>query len=300
VKPTVSYAILAIGELGSMGLLALESIHKLGYSEIHAMADAPGKEWLLESFKDKEVSFKFYELPEAIGMTLHSFGNDKYTKFGESKFFQLMYLKWILISSVLQSDSLSDYVVFTDLDVLWGRSIEDCLDRVFSDENINLAGQLDWNTKSSQTSNYLCPGIMIWKKSESSVTMLKDIRSFHELKLRQDINFPDDKAINEWIRQGENQKKVTFLLPSEFVIGHRILDLLLHRSDFEVLKFRAFHADYCTGASRKLFRMKLISTSRIFQPFRYVASVLIICEKVVLLLIRLSTKASTAWSSKKP
>lgn len=285
-KPKISYAILAIGDLGSMGRLALASIHKLGYSEIHAMADASGKAWLLENFFDKGVIFKFYELPEVIGAKLNAYGHDKYSKFGESKFFQLMYLKWILISRVLESNPSVDYVVFTDLDVLWGRAIEDDLEKVFHNQEVNLAGQLDWNSNSPHNSNYLCPGIMIWRNSESSVTMLKDIKRFHELRLRQDINFPDDKAINEWIRQKENHKKVVFLSSSEFVIGHRILDLLLQRSDFELLKLRAFHANYCIGVRQKLFRMRLISIAKIFLPFRFVASLLITCEKVTLHLIR--------------
>jgi hypothetical protein len=100
---------------------------------------------------------------------------------------------------------------------------------------------------------------MIWKNSDSSISMVEDIRAFHEIKLLDDKNFPDDKAINAWMRIDNNHEKITFLSPNEFIIGHRLIALLAETSNYRLRNFKAFHANYCLGALRKRFRIKMLN-----------------------------------------
>jgi hypothetical protein len=280
-RKDINFAVLAIGNLGLLGEISLKSISQIHYQRIHAMADVPGKTWLQKQALLMNLDIEFHEPPKAIAKTLDQFGNDYYSQFGESKFFQLMYLKWILIERALKSAPDIDFLVFTDLDVLWRRSIDDCIDDIFSDVEINVAGQSDWNNKLELPSKFLCPGIMLWRNSTSSLQTLERIREFHQTKISQNINFPDDKAINEWMHIDDNIKSVALLSPHEFVIGHRILEILRGKSEFKIRNFRAFHANYCSGSSRKILRLGLLSLSSKSYPFRFVALGLIVCEIAV-------------------
>ena len=119
---------------------------------------------------------------------------------------------------------------------------------------------------------------MLWKNSTASLRTLERIKEFHQTKISQNIDFPDDKAINEWMHIDDNIKSVALLSPHEFVIGHRILEILRGKSEFKIRDIRAFHANYCTGSGRKILRLKLLSLSSKSYPFRFVALALIVCE----------------------
>ena len=289
-KQDTHFALLVIGDLGEMGSLSLKSITDLGYQNIHVMADQPGKEWIVNQAEQMRLFPKLYDLPNDIAYRLSQFDTDYYSEFGNSKFFQLMYLKWILIVEVLKVTPKGCFVVFSDLDVLWSNLIEDGLEYYFSNSRVNMAGQLDWNTKSIESENYLCPGIMIWKNSDSSITMVEDIRAFHETKLLDDKNFPDDKAINSWMRIDKNHEKITFLSPNEFIIGHRLIALLAETSNFRLKNFKAFHANYCLGAVRKRFRIKMLNLVLKFPILRFFAAGLILADIAIVKLRQTSPK----------
>lgn len=285
-RKEINVGILAIGNLGLLGSLSLKSIRNLGSKKIHAMADQPGRIWLQKQVKKLNLEVEFYEPPVEIAKKLDGFESENYSKFGEAKFFQLMYLKWILIESALKSDPDIDFLIFTDLDVLWNHSLEDCVDDIFSQADTSVAGQLDWNSKLDGSSKFLCPGIMIWRNSSTSLMTLEEIRKFHLKKILQNSDFPDDKAINAWMSKDQNVDRITFLSPKEFVIGHRILELLMEKNDFEVRRYRAFHANYCKGPARKILRIKLVSLSTNHKSFRFVALFIIFTEMVITRLIR--------------
>jgi hypothetical protein len=289
-KQDIHFALLVIGDLGEMGNLSLKSITDLGYQNIHVMADQPGKEWIINQAEQIRLFPKLYDLPNDIAYRLSQFHTDNYSEFGNSKFFQLMYLKWILIVEVLKATPKGCFVVFSDLDVLWSNSIEDGLENYFSNSRVNMAGQLDWNTKSIESKKYLCPGIMIWKNSNSSISMIEDIRGFHEIKLLKDKDFPDDKAINSWMQIDQNHEKIIFLSPHEFIIGHRLIALLAETSHFRLKNFKAFHANYCLGAVRKRFRIKILILVSKFPSLRFFAAGLILADIAIVKLRQTSLK----------
>jgi hypothetical protein len=289
-KQDIHFALLVIGDLGEMGSLSLKSITDLGYRNIHVMADQPGKEWMVNQAEQMRLSPKLYDLPIDIACRLSSFHTDYYSDFGNSKFFQLMYLKWILIVEVLKATPKGCFVVFSDLDVLWNNSIEDSLEFYFSNSRVNVAGQLDWNTESVEIKKYLCPGIMIWKNSDSSISMVEDIRGFHETKLLDDKNFPDDKAINSWMQIDKNHEKITFLSPNDFIIGHRLIALLAETSNFRLKNFKAFHANYCVGEVRKRFRIKMLNSVLKFPNLRFFVAGLILADIAIVKLRQTSPR----------
>ena len=287
------FAILAFGELGESSRISLDSILKIHDSTICVAGDSLGLTWVRKNLSASQTrQLCTHQIPEKdlLELNLLPTRYSTYSNFGQERFIKLTTFKWFLISDILQRHPNLDYVIFSDLDVLWNNSIEDSLEFYFSNSRVNVAGQLDWNTESVEIKKYLCPGIMIWKNSDSSISMVEDIRGFHETKLLDDKNFPDDKAINSWMQIDKNHEKITFLSPNDFIIGHRLIALLAETSNFRLKNFKAFHANYCVGEVRKRFRIKMLNSVLKFPNLRFFVAGLILADIAIVKLRQTSPR----------
>lgn len=234
------------------------------------MADSSGFEYLSRVNKSlsREANICLHPIPSKLNWVLDSEqSSDSYSTFGESKFFRLMHLKWEIILQSIREENESDFVVFTDLDVVWKKRPMNPFRRNEYNEE-TFAIQKDFSPKGRE---FYCPGIMFWKRESASIGVLKDIQAFHR-DLMKDGNIPDDKALNMWLKDKANFSKMVALSEFDYIIGHRIPYLLAGTRNFRLERFTAFHANYVSGLERKIRIMEYAMLSP-WQIFRRISAI---------------------------
>ena len=239
------------------------------------MADSSGFEYLslVQKTLGQKLDICLHPIPNHLSWVLDRENSDnQYSNFGESKFFRLMHLKWEIIFQAASEIGGSDFVVFTDLDVIWKKRpinpfpTNDGVEKHF-------AIQKDFSPHGRK---FYCPGIMFWKRDSLSLEILRNIQAFHR-SLMEKENIPDDKAINIWLEDKDNFSKMVALSEYDYVIGHRILYLLAGVRNFSLGRFTAFHANYVSGLEKKLKIMEyaLLTPRYISRRFQALSQLLI-------------------------
>jgi hypothetical protein len=166
----------------------------------------------------------------------------------------LMHLKWqVLIESISESKEIG-WVTFSDLDVFWKSSPSFEASKLQNQEK-SFAIQKDF----AKERIFYCPGIMIWNKDMLALDVLHEIQTFHEKLIKEDETIPDDKAINRWLIMNDNISRMFELDEYKFVIGHRILFLLLGQKKYKLKNLIAFHANYANGIDVKFRNLQTVS-----------------------------------------
>lgn len=248
----VVFACLAIGDLGIAGKLSLDSILKIPNFKLFVLADPAGRQWIEHSIEDKTTfasQLTILQINEEELRILNDLDiSSNYRPFGNPKFFRLMYLKWEALRLAISLFPEEPWVVFTDLDVYWKKSPILSMEN-FEESNFQFAVQQDSVNHGDRV--YLCPGIMVWKTTDAARGALENIRQSHEMMLIENPTMPDDKALNVWSSMPENKDSYVLLSPYHFVIGHRLLHLLLSLRGFKHSNFIAYHANYTVGLTNK-------------------------------------------------
>jgi len=258
------YCVVAIGDPGLLGDFSLKSIVDTSPLKVCALVDDLGAAWI-EKFKVQNAgTICVHFIKDSYSWVLKDFKTETtFQDFGSDKFFRLMFLKWVILEECLSEIDINEYLIFSDLDVFWSKSLANQLEE-FSKSSALLALQND----STETREFYCPGIMIWKQSSATIELLRDIRDFHLNALSSEPLLPDDKAINRWLCTDEN-KKFLYALPKEkFVIGHRIFQLLREVEGFDLQELIAYHANYTLGSKLKLKRLIAVSQTRRYKSVR--------------------------------
>lgn len=259
------FCVLIVGDPGYLGRLSILSIFECSPSRVCALVDDLGNSWIDKLEHDFPVNVCRHLISEKHSWVLANFDSKlDYEIFGSSKFFRLMFLKWIVLQECMQEDHKGNYLIFSDLDVLWIKNLNSCLSD-FANSPARFALQDD----SSTLRQFFCPGIMIWKTSPAAKRTLSEIQNYHYKALMENPHLPDDKAINRWLLEGSNMGSM-FVLPNrEFVIGHRIYQLLLESSGFKLSKLVAFHANYSIGSSEKILKIQAVRKSLRINTLKY-------------------------------
>ncbi len=251
------FSILVIGKPSSEAFIGLRSIYSIQNVRVCALADEAGRIWCKEISDQYHWTICLHQIPTSYDWVLEEFKETTdYREFGDKKFFRLMFLKWVLVSQCLNEKQQTNFIVFSDLDVLWNKNPTGLVNEFAIDSSL-LALQDD----SNNSREYFCPGIMIWKVNYSSNKILEEIMEFHLKELQRDPYLPDDKALNKWIKTSNNRKYVFNLPANQFVIGHKFLNLLFDKDPYTINDICAFHANYTIGHHYKYLKMKLIERS---------------------------------------
>jgi hypothetical protein len=257
----IVFCCVAIGNLGEVGKLSLNSILSIFNSKIVVFVDTEGEKWIREAVAVSDLiikRFDFLRISEEEARILEKLDSSvEYRSFGNPKFFRLMYFKWVVLENAIKNHRDNPWVIFTDLDVYWAMSPELSLDS-FQRSNSLFAIQQD--AKSKKGAAFLCPGIMVWKTSTRASEILKSVRIYHEKLLQDNPIMPDDKALNLWVSKQRNADFLTKLNRHEYVIGHRLSALLLGLQGFRIRKVIAYHANYAIGLSSKSQLLHFAST----------------------------------------
>mgnify|MGYP006270670993 CR=1 FL=1 len=262
------FCAIVIGDLGKVGALSLSSISNLNDVDFCYMADSSGFNWVNSMVRDHDLKLKLchHPIPKKLNWLLEDFdSNSKYSNFGHAKFFRLMHLKWQIVFEALKENKSKNGVIFSDLDIYWRSFPESAFSSIISMEK-DFGIQKDWN---KERNIFYCPGIMIWSNTPTSISTLIEIQTFHRELMRINENLPDDKALNKWLLLGANINRILPLSEIEFVIGHRLPQLLLKLDGFSVQRMIAFHANYANGLTEKYSNLLTISQA-VSKDFRWI------------------------------
>ena len=264
INDKIGVSILIIGDLDEFASLSIETFRNLNSSRVCYVADELGELWLdRHRLKLNNITFCRHQSNEIVFEIL-SLGNEsKYESFGSQKFFTLMILKWLLILDIWNTHTTLEYVLFSDLDIVWRKSPR--IDDIFKNSRQILAIQDD---STSEGRTFYCPGIMIWKKTNQSQFMIKEIYDFQKDEISRGNIIADDKALNAFILKNQIEDLVGVLDKKLFVIGHRFPYLLSGVKEFSLRNYYAFHANYVSGGKLKLIYLRAVLVKP-YNPIRY-------------------------------
>lgn len=218
------------------------------------MANELGKTWVdsILNSVDKEVKVCFHNI--GVPLPLSS-GKNRYSNFGTNNFARSVLLKWELIQQSL-SENDSSFVVFSDLDVVWMQS-PDMGDIFFKDPTKLVAFQEDFSDKGSK----FCTGIMIWKNTAVACKILEDIQKYNLKLLETNPLATDENAVNSWAKRNTEKEFFYYLNRYQYVIGHKIISLILNLKPYSFKFFTAVHANYFLGLNQKFHILNLVLKS---------------------------------------
>lgn len=242
-------ALLVINKIDYLGDLALQSILRTTNAPIIVGYLDPGDVNGLRKYP----GVTFVQLKhEAAKIGVQSFEN--YQDYATESFFKLVQLKWPLFkqASVIFD---SEFVIYSDLDVIWIESPENYLHDVYEDnKEVNICIQ-DATFKGSTKA--LCMGFVSFRNNTRSEEILEECRQKHTNSLIQNPKMGDDGVITDYFN-GLTDKSDFFLLPQvSFPIG-LFSNAFEDRSPFIGLTATRpyiFHANYLVGAKRKAIMM---------------------------------------------
>lgn len=252
-----AFAIIAFGKLGKSARLSLNSILNTGISRICVAGDQSGMEWIESQIPEskREVMCP-HEIPKhsLLQLGLDWTSKDEYSSFGKERFIKLTTYKWYLLQNVLDKHIHLDYIIFSDLDVLWLKNPS--LKNFDSNSLSHLIAAIQDDTPVGAPAVHFCTGIMYWFNSSVSK---KSLRNLYEIQFHENSigNFtPDEPTFNDWFRSMGRPMHIETLNQDEFVIGHRFFRLLINKKLKDVT---AFHANYCVGEEAKYRRLRTIA-----------------------------------------
>lgn len=173
-----------------------------------------------------------------------------YKDFSQEEFFQLVQLKWILISKVMNISD-SKYVQYCDLDVLWISNPSNYIVETFNKHP--LAEILIQDASTDPSLPDLCMGYCAFRNSASTKQMLSELQLLHERLLGTNPFLGDDDVVTEYYRNSRDLRIIR--LPQvTFPVGNMGL-LYSGKSYFPGVKAPTpyiFHANFVIGARRKV------------------------------------------------
>jgi hypothetical protein len=262
-------SLLVVGDLGPVGLQSLSSMAVLDLHKICVISDDLGEAWLVQNVPDiHKEKLCFHSNPD-ISTILQRFENNTYyAGFGTNKFIEIMVLKWLLLLDIFRKHPLFQFVIYSDLDVIWATSPTEEV-QVFLNSAKPFAIQEDFNNKTGRI--FYCPGIMFWRNSTVSRDILKELVGIHNNSSSIGTPMPDDKVLNGLIVSKNLFLNLHVLPRNQFVIGHRIIDLVAQIRGFKLEDIICYHANYSTSERIKLSRMSasLLSKSQISKRSKF-------------------------------
>lgn len=228
--------------MGKLSRLAVESALKfssaqifIGYVNVRDIFNLP---------KNERIHY--------IELTSNSseFSGSSYLDYSTDAFFEVVQLKWDLISRVLTDEF--DFVVYSDLDVMWRLDINASLSSLFSEQDwVEIAVQ---DNSPSLDDLILCMGLFAIRNSEWSRNFLTECRSLHQEEASRRSRVGDDEIVTTLYHR-ENNASHIFLLPQAIFPTGNLIALSKKKRLFpnpQPHPFAMFHANYTVGLRRKI------------------------------------------------
>ena len=263
-----AFALIIFGKLGNSARISLNSILNTGVTRICIAGDESGLKWIERHVSESQKHILCsHEIPkhDLLNLKLDLSSINQYSIFGQERFIKLTTFKWYLLKSVLDTHDYLDYVIFSDLDILWLKNPSLKHPKSSSLNHTTVAIQDD--TPAGALEPHLCTGIMYWLNTNENIEILESLYSmqYHE-NLRGNL-IPDEPTFNKWFRSMAKPVNIESLNPRTFVIGHRFFQLLISKN-WPLKEVIAFHSNYVVGEKAKYRRLKTIEL-RMHQDWRW-------------------------------
>ena len=249
-----SVAILAFGELGLSAKTSLQSLRNIGPEEVFAICDESGEQWMRKNADPELMQILHVYRPQEndlIELNIHSNASTGYSEFGQERFIKLTTFKWDVIGHALETSN-SDWVIFSDLDVIWLRRPQ--IDYSLLPKGVKVLAQDD--TPGLQIPPHFCTGIIFWKTKCGAEDHSRELLKLQKTGILSGSLIPDEPIFNRYFSQSQaKQIQVQTLPRDQYIIGHRFFRTLLKANISGVV---AFHANYVVGETAKLRRLTAI------------------------------------------
>jgi hypothetical protein len=217
------------------------------------------------SLKNMRVKFLKIEVPENIEKASSTL-NSSYIDFSQNQFFQIVQLKWVLISELLRSNY--KYIIYSDVDVVWINNPIPGLEAFF-DKNSNIDIQIQSFTHAPEKVR-LCMGFIAIRNCKNITDFISICRKKHSEMLISNPKIGDDDVITELNSIEDYSKFIRELPQSTFPVGN-MLNLYSKRNLFPGLNSPEpyiFHANFVVGINEKLKLLQVLSKSRLNKKVR--------------------------------
>jgi hypothetical protein len=180
----------------------------------------------------------------------------EYSAFDESDFYRIVMNKWELL---LQSLPQYDFLIYSDIDVIW---IRDAGDEIYSIFSLN--GETDIIIQSfgeSESNPSLCMGFVAVRNSERANNFLKVCQAKHKALMVGNARVGDDDVATEVMRDLNYPQWLHRLSPVYFPVGN-LVSLFGKRQSFPGLQSPIpfiFHLNYVVGLENKRLMLRVIS-----------------------------------------
>lgn len=227
---------------------------------------------------------------EFIDLTIHAQNlgiqlkeSEEYLAFDEADFFNLVRLKWSLLSEILQSYEI---LIYTDLDVLWLDDVTIKVEEFFElNPEVSLLVQ-DASQDFPRTS--LCMGFAAFKKNFFTDKLIAECSILHTNAILRGVRYGDDNAISDFYESTIDKWRIAKLPQTLYPIGkfsNLALPFSLMRG-LEASPPKIFHANYVVGLDKKMRLLKLVERLLNLRTRRKVPRVIIIFKVLLQALLR--------------
>lgn len=180
-----------------------------------------------------------------------------YIAFDQEVFFELVMLKWRLISGLLIDYEL---VIYTDVDLLWFKDVSSNFRELFS-SNPSLQIVIQDFSRDLQDPR-LCMGLFAARRGDYSSVLIAECEALHDFQVRKLGNrFSDDDAISAIYKKRGFPKEIQKLPQVNFPVGN-LLNLFLPFGIFRGLRPDSpaiYHANNVVGLKKKQALLLLMS-----------------------------------------
>lgn len=204
-----------------------------------------------------------------------------YSAFDQDDFYQIVMNKWSLL---LQCLSNYDFLIYSDIDVIWLNDAGAVIHDIFLQEHEkDIAIQ---SFGSNESNPNLCMGFIGLRNSTRAKEFLNTCRDRHKALIAQNPRIGDDDVATLVMRESNYPSWLHKLSPVYFPVGN-ILNLFTSKSAFPGLTAPApfiFHLNYVVGLSNKRLMLKVLAKRN---PLWKIESKLTLQWKIILGLKRI-------------
>jgi hypothetical protein len=248
-------------------LLVINKIAELPQVAIRSVLNNSNADVIVGYLNNEDI----YSLPKSPRITylrldtlLDEEITGEYRDFSETIFYQIVQFKWQLLLKVL--DLQYEFIIYTDLDVIWLRNPIDGIERAFQD-NVNMQIQIQ-NFSSEPNEPRLCMGFVAFRNSNFNLLLIQECQKNHKNAFSLTSHVGDDDVITNYFVRNSLYREIFLLPQGTFPVGS-FLNLYATRPIFPGLSSPLpyiFHLNYVVGLRNKRLMLRLL---RLARPLRH-------------------------------
>lgn len=194
-----------------------------------------------------EDDIKASEIIKEFGLDITSSYSYSHNQFAVVNLF-----KWTFLLNILERHKDSEFLLFTDFDVVWFDKVQD-QDVKQLKMNFGMSTQLDI-VKGKKPVH--CTGIILFLNNRSNFNLITEIFQSQIRQIRNgNFEYYDQVAFNNYVGEMKLKPNIGFLPSQNYVIGSDSLKLSFRNRESIKRNLVAYHANYVIGKKSKYLLM---------------------------------------------